>query len=162
MTKMTVKDYIEEFSLLPTQIKIAAGLILFALIALLIFAGTGNYRLNRKVEKLESANKVLEQLAELEKSKAIKAEILAENEAIRADNLESELIPIEEKIKGQDENYKVQKQSSDNLRGSISDIRKRKYNPRSNANSNANAQNSDVADYERRVKERYSNANGND
>lgn len=162
---MNTKEIFDEISFIPPQVKIAAFVIAFILGIGIVLLATGNYRLNRQVEKLETANIELEKRIEAEKAKAIKAETLAAEYRIKAENLESQLPKLETKGKSQDADIINQKQNSNAVRNSISDIKRRKYEPRPNANANSaansNADDSDVKRYQEELKRRYG-GNSND
>ena len=149
---MKIKETLEEIILLPLPVKIAAGVFAAALIIGLIVAGFNNHNLSKKAENLEKANIELELKVKQAESKAVYAEIHAEDEKRRADDLESQLPELETKTKGQDEKIKVQQNNSNDIRRRLDSIRKRKIG---SANTNADTGDENPADFERRLRTRY-------
>ena len=116
----TLKDYWEEFSLLPNPVKMFICAALLIVGGYGIYSGVNNYFIARKVEKLEKQKFELNRQANDALEKARKAEENAAAEAMRATEAEQKLKTLEDSIKKTDEKLEKQTAKStvltDNLR----------------------------------------------
>lgn len=145
----TLKDYWNDFSVLPNPVKGAIYIVLAGLLIFTLYYGANHYIASRKIERLEKQNNELSIKAESALDKAAKAEQNAANEAVRAASLESELNSVSRKAEKQDEKILTQSKKSSDLRNSLTRIR---------VSSPANRSTDEL---ERRLKARYGQANGN-
>lgn len=144
-----IKEYYEEFSILPTPVKtVIIGLSAFLIIVCLFF-GTSNLRANRKIEKLEMKNAELQKDVETAQGRAILATEKAALESEKSANLESQLVPIEKKAINQNEKIKQVSKKTSTLRDNLNRIRRDK------------PQRTDSSNLERRLENRYRAPNSN-
>ena len=139
----TLKEYFEEFSLLPNPVKMFICAALFITFCYGIFAGTSNFLNARKIAQLETQNFDLNRTSNEAQKRATFAETNAANESLRAAALENQLKTLESEINKSDEKINLQSQKSISLRDSLRVVR------------NSSPANTSTDDLERRLKERY-------
>ncbi len=143
----TIKEYLEEFGLLPNAVKMFIIVALFLTLGFGIYSGIGNFISNAKIARLEKENFELNRAAQSALEKAAKAETNAANEALRAEGLESKIKTLEAKGNTQDEKINLQTQKSAALRNDLNRVR---------VSAPANTS---TADLERRLRTRYGQTN---
>ena len=139
----TLKDYAEEFSLLPNALKMFIAAAIFITLFFGIYSGARNYVSNLKIEKLEKQNFDLNRQAQNALEKAAVSDKQAADERLRADSIEEKLKSLDPAILKKDEQIQTQSQKSNSLRDSLRVVR------------NSSPANASTNDLERRLKERY-------
>ena len=119
----TLKDYFDEFQLLPNAVKGVILTVILFLGGFAVYYGVSNFYSNLKIERLEKQNRELNSQAQSAIKKAAKAETNAANESLCADSLEADLKTLEAKTTQSDEKIKTQSQKSTDLRLNLNRVR---------------------------------------
>lgn len=119
----TLKDYWEEFVLLPAPVRGFISLALIVTFAFSCFFGVRDFIAGAKINRLEKENFELNRKTQAALEKAAKSERIAADEALRAESLENQIKSLEAKTKTKDEQIQNQSQLGDNLRTRLTRVR---------------------------------------
>ena len=122
----TLKDYIDDFSVLPNFVKGFIYIAVLILILVIAYQTGSNILINRKVEKLEKQNIELQKKSDTALKTAETYAKIAADEHIRAENLSSQIPKLNKEIKQSDEKIYSQTKKSDSIRRDLDNVRRSK------------------------------------